>query len=195
MGIGPEEVVDPPATTPPLHSLISSAVIIKEPASSRWESGFVFQPENCIEAEVWNPCGTPGEIDQIVVDATSGTWSITFDGQTTTPLAYNASAGAVQFALEQLSNIAPGDVTVTAQTINGVTTYLLSWDGAYNGVPIGVALLSVTDISLAGGSASVALTAPLTPFGTKVTKKAYDGFQEPQTYNPWIIEIPYTCSS
>jgi hypothetical protein len=30
-----------------------------ESPGSRWESGFVFQPENCIEAEAWNPCGPP----------------------------------------------------------------------------------------------------------------------------------------
>jgi len=197
MGIAPEEVVDPPATTPPLHSLLSSAVVIKEPASSRWEAGFVFQPENCIEAEAWAPCGSPGEVDEIVVVAQGGTWSITFDGETTTPLDFNAPAGAVQFALEQLSNIAPGDVTVTATTVAGITTYLLSWDGVYNGLPIGTALLSVTDISLTLGDASgtVTLNAPFIEVGAKVTKKAYDGFQAPQTYMPYVIETPYTCSS
>ncbi len=41
-----------------------------------------------------------------------GTFTLTFDGQTTGSLAYNADAAAVQTALEGLSNIAPGDVTV-----------------------------------------------------------------------------------
>lgn len=44
---------------------------------------------------------------------TSGTFTLTFDGQTTSGIAFDASASAVQSALEALSNIAPGDVDVT----------------------------------------------------------------------------------
>lgn len=45
--------------------------------------------------------------------ATGGTFTLTFDGQTTGAIAYNASAATVDAALEALSNIAAGDVTVT----------------------------------------------------------------------------------
>ncbi len=45
--------------------------------------------------------------------ATGGTFTLTFSGQTTTALAYNATAAQVQAALEALSNIAPGDVYVS----------------------------------------------------------------------------------
>lgn len=45
--------------------------------------------------------------------ASGGTFTLTFAGQTTGTIAYNASAGTVQTALEALSNIASGDVTVT----------------------------------------------------------------------------------
>lgn len=44
---------------------------------------------------------------------TGGTFTITFDGQTTATIAYNASASTVLAALENLSNIDVGDVTVT----------------------------------------------------------------------------------
>ncbi len=44
---------------------------------------------------------------------TGGTFTLTFDGQTTTALAYNAAAAAVEAALIALSNIAPGQVAVT----------------------------------------------------------------------------------
>lgn len=42
-----------------------------------------------------------------------GTFTVTYDGQTTAAIAYNAASTAVQSALEGLSNIAPGDVEVT----------------------------------------------------------------------------------
>lgn len=44
---------------------------------------------------------------------TGGTFTLTFGSQTTGNIAYNATAAAVQTALEALSNIAAGDVYVT----------------------------------------------------------------------------------
>ena len=43
----------------------------------------------------------------------AGTFTLTFNGQTTVPIARNASAATVQGALEALSNIGSGDVTVS----------------------------------------------------------------------------------
>lgn len=48
-----------------------------------------------------------------VTSATGGTFTLTFEGQTTAAIAYNATAATVQAALEALSNIAPGDIVVT----------------------------------------------------------------------------------
>jgi len=44
---------------------------------------------------------------------TGGTFTLTYNGQTTSGIPYNAAATAVQTALEALSNLAPGDVEVT----------------------------------------------------------------------------------
>lgn len=66
---------------------------------------------------------TTPEIQTIAVVASGGTFTITYSGQTTSALAYNASAATVQAALWALSNIADGDVTVT---LSG-TTYTLTW--------------------------------------------------------------------
>jgi hypothetical protein len=41
-----------------------------------------------------------------------GTYTLTFNGQVTSAIAYNASAATVQAALEALSNVVPGDVVV-----------------------------------------------------------------------------------
>ena len=46
-------------------------------------------------------------------DPTAGVWTVIYGGQTTSNIAWNASAQAVQNAMEQLSNLEPGDVTVT----------------------------------------------------------------------------------
>ena len=46
------------------------------------------------------------------VDATAGSYRLTFSGQTTGLIAHDAGPTGVQAALEALSNIAPGDVTV-----------------------------------------------------------------------------------
>lgn len=44
---------------------------------------------------------------------TGGTYTLTFGAQNTSPLAYNASPATVQSALASLTNIGPGNVTVT----------------------------------------------------------------------------------
>lgn len=44
---------------------------------------------------------------------TGGTFTITFNGQTTAAIASSATAAQVQSALEALSNIVPGDIAVT----------------------------------------------------------------------------------
>lgn len=55
----------------------------------------------------------PNEAWTFGSDAQGGTFTISFDGETTSSLAYNASAGTVQTALEALTNITSGDVLVT----------------------------------------------------------------------------------
>lgn len=47
-----------------------------------------------------------------------GTFTLTFNGQTTAPIAWNAVAADVQAALIALSNIGPGEVGVTGGPIN-----------------------------------------------------------------------------
>ena len=53
-----------------------------------------------------------------VNNATGGTFTLTFDGQTTAPIAFNATNAQTQAALEALSNIDPGDVAVTGNAVN-----------------------------------------------------------------------------
>jgi flagellar hook-associated protein 2 len=58
--------------------------------------------------------------------ATGGTWTLTYDGQTTASIARNASTGDVQAALELLPNVSTGDITVDGDilsTNNGTMTF------------------------------------------------------------------------
>lgn len=50
---------------------------------------------------------------------TGGTFTITYDGQTTSGIAYNASASDVQTALEALSSIGTGNVVCTGGALPG----------------------------------------------------------------------------
>jgi len=78
---------------------------------------------------------------EICGTATGGTFTLTFDGQTTGTIAYNASASTVDTALEALSNIDAGDVSVTGsaggpwtveflQTYANVDVPLITGDGS-----------------------------------------------------------------
>jgi hypothetical protein len=52
-------------------------------------------------------------------DPTGGSFTLTFNGQTTAAIAYNATAAAVQAALEALPNVGTGGVTVTGGPLPG----------------------------------------------------------------------------
>jgi hypothetical protein len=63
-----------------------------------------------------NVVGGPNDTSEeqtVTVDATGGTFTLTYSGQTTAPIAFDADAATVQSALEGLSNLDPGHVSVT----------------------------------------------------------------------------------
>lgn len=51
-----------------------------------------------------------------LANTTGGTFDLTFNGQTASDIAYNATAAAIQTALEGLSNVIPGEVVVQGAT-------------------------------------------------------------------------------
>jgi Ca2+-binding RTX toxin-like protein len=65
------------------------------------------------------------EVQKVSVSNNSGTFTLTFNGQTTSALAYNASAANVQSALNALLNIGPvgGAVTVSKSGSNYTVTF------------------------------------------------------------------------
>jgi hypothetical protein len=89
--------------------------------------------------------------------ATGGTYTLTWMGQTTAPIAWNANAATIQAALEALSNVAPGDVVVGGTGSAGgggsafdYADFTVIFQGAW-AYPVPVNMLTMTS-SLTGGN-------------------------------------------
>lgn len=98
------------------------------------------------------------ERQKVVVDATGGTFTLTYDGQTTAAIAFNAAASAVAAALEALSNIGVGDVAVAGGPGNagGSAPYYVTFQGALEEQD--VAQLTASAASLTGGASTVTIS-------------------------------------
>ena len=94
---------------------------------------------------------------------TGGTFTLTFNGQTTAGIAYNAAAAAVQTALLALSNLDTGDVVAAGGPLPGATV-TLTFGNRYGGVD--VPLITANSTGLTGGTTPTATvtttTAPTT---------------------------------
>ena len=116
---------------------------------------------------------------------TGGTFTLTYNGQTTTGIAYNAIAAAVQSALEALSNIAPGDVTVGGGPGPG-TPYTLT----FASVQGNVAQLSASGTGLTGGTAPAVGVVTSTP-GVSALALGYKAPELGVTPNPDGIGLEF----
>ncbi|MGW5003245.1 hypothetical protein ACWEP8_36955 [Streptomyces hydrogenans] len=99
---------------------------------------------------------------------TGGTFTITYSGQTTAAIAYNATAAAVQAALEALSNVNPGDIVVTG---NAGGPWTLTYGGQY----LGENVAAVTTTEAFTGGTTPDITIATTTGGDTAT--ATDGSQ------------------
>lgn len=88
-----------------------------------------------------------------------GTFTITFNGQTTSGIAYNASASTVQTALEGLANIDPGDVTVTGSAGG-------PWTVTFVGKYAGTNVVEMTGTSSLTGTSGQSLSISTTTAST-----------------------------
>ena len=80
---------------------------------------------------------------------TGGTFTISFDGQTTAAIAWNATAAAIQSALVALSNIGTGNVVVTGGPMPG-TLATITFGGHLGG--LNLAEITTTLTNLTGGT-------------------------------------------
>lgn len=98
------------------------------------------------------PLAVANEVQTLtILRASGGTFALTYDGQTTSGIAYNANAATIQSALEALSNVAPGDITVA-----GTNPFTLTFGGTYAGID--VALITVDSSSLTGSTATASVS-------------------------------------
>ena len=101
--------------------------------------------------------GTSEVQSVLILNATAGTFTLSWSGQTTTALAYNAGANVVQNALAALSNIGLGNVQVTNSA-----PYTVSFVGALANV---AQVLLTADISLLTGTGVSATISEVTMGG------------------------------
>ena len=112
-------------------------------SSSTWSAGqgtFFIAVE---ETTVGQAAANEVQVITLTNAPTGGTFTLTYSGQTTGTIAYNASAATVDAALEALSNIGAGDVAVTG-----------SAGGPWT-VTFGTALASTNVAQMTGSGASL----------------------------------------
>lgn len=97
--------------------------------------------------------GTTNEVQSIRIgnSPTGGTFTLTFDGQTTAGIAYNADQYAIQTALEALSNISSGDVLV----LGSATSFTVQYTG--NLAEANQPLILINIANLTGGNNTISV--------------------------------------
>lgn len=115
---------------------------------------------------------------------TAGTFTLTFDGETTAAIQHDATASAIQTALEALSNINPGDVVVTGGILT-TNPVVITFGGQYAGE-------NVPAITSAQGSLTGTFTIGTVAGGEQST--VTDGREDPanivgvnDTFLPWQL--------
>lgn len=131
---------------------------------------------------------------------TGGTYTLSFNGQTTAPIAYNASAATVQTAFSALSTVGSGNVTVSGGPLSAALM-----DFTYGGNLSGdQPALTINTASVTGTAPTAAVTTP-----TPGVAGAVDGRQTlanivglNDTFLPWQllerdveIAVNYMCTA
>ena len=92
---------------------------------------------------------TTDTVQRVENDATGGTFTLTYDTQTTGAIAFDATAGTVETAIEALSNVATATVTGTG---DAATPWVIFFNSAS-----GQNIMTVDDGSLTGGTSTIVL--------------------------------------
>lgn len=130
--------------------------------AKRCDESLVVTIPTCVNGGYGGPitvtCNTPAnEVQSLATSGspTGGTISLTFQGQTTAPIAYNAAASAVQSALLALSNLDAGEVTAAGGAL-GTAPVTLTFGGRYAGA--NVPKMTVTSALTGGTNPTAAIT-------------------------------------
>lgn len=92
------------------------------------------------------------EVETLTIDAAGGTFTLTFGGQETDDIDFDATASAVQAALEALSSVGEGNITVS-----GVAggPYTITFVGELGGLPQTDIVTDDTDLTGGAGTAVI----------------------------------------
>ena len=82
-----------------------------------------------------------------VTNANGGTFTLTYEGQKTAPLPWNATASAIELALIELGNIDRGDVTVTGGNNVSTTNQVVAFVGANSGKNVASLVVDATSLT------------------------------------------------
>jgi hypothetical protein len=112
------------------------------------QSGGVVAPTNATTALTTT---VTNEVQTVTITGTptGGTFTLTFRGQTTSAIAYNATSSTVVTALEALSTIGAGNVTATGGAFPG-TAVVVTFTGTLAGQ--NVPLMTASGTGLTGGT-------------------------------------------
>lgn len=99
------------------------------------------------------------KVRYLTIVGTGGTFTVTVGGQTTSAVAYNATAGTLQTALEALSTVAVGDVAVTGGP-GATNPYRIQIGGAYNDTATPTITASGASLTGTGAAATLANMSP-----------------------------------
>jgi hypothetical protein len=102
------------------------------------------------------------EIQLVVIDATGGTFKLSYGGVLTANVAYNASAATLETALKAIPALAAGNVVVGGTAPTYVVEFLgtLSYYGGINGSSP-TALSQGAGTALTGGAGTATVTIPI----------------------------------
>ena len=110
------------------------------------------------------PAAGVDEVQTVTITGTptGGTYTLTFSGQTTSGIPYNATATQVRTALEALSNISSGDVVCAGGPHPG-TPITVTFGGNYDGAD--VPQMTASAAGLTGGTSPAVTVTTTTPGG------------------------------
>ncbi|MHB8974460.1 MAG: RHS repeat-associated core domain-containing protein [Pirellulaceae bacterium] len=134
--------------------------LLGQRTSQQWRSGA--DPGPGLSIATTTQGGPLNEVQRVGYTtsyAMGGTFTLSYNGQTTSAISYNATAAQVQTALEALSNIAPGDVVVTKlQDTNPAQEWKLTFQGALGGANLVQTTIDTTNVSTMGGRTEIEAT-------------------------------------
>jgi hypothetical protein len=128
------------------------------------------------------------EEQTITIDATGGTFTTTWNGQTTAPIAYDATAAQFQAAMEALSNVGAGNIAVWK---TAALVFRYAFRDALGSANQAAATTTATGLTGGAGTAVVA-TAVAGVAGTPGTYGPYASGNTDGSQNPKCV-LRYAC--